>query len=232
MNIGNQDINFKDMRCKIIILLGIMRAFTACEPVDNGYNTGISNGKHDCSMFEYFQKDSYNWDSTMLMIQRAGLESLFQGNDSSIPEITFWGPTNHSIRRFMLNHDVQKISDMSLEFCRQVILMHVMRGRVMKSDINFRIPDASGNIVGASTFLTEGGVKLKAYREQGEWGNVENAGAISLFLLSETAGDTKIPLASPDIETLTGVVHSLNYNYTIGDMLPAEDFEKLVEDLM
>ena len=220
------------MKKQIILLLGIIGILAACDPVDNGYNTGISSGKHDCSMMEYLRGDSYNWDSTVLMIEKAGLEALFSGNDPDMPQITFWGPTNHSIRRFMLNHDIKRVKDMSEAFCKQVILMHVLNERVMKSDINFRIPDASGAIVGASTFTTVGGIKLKAYREQGSWGEVENAGAISLFLLSESAGDASIPLASPDIETLNGVVHSLNYNYTIGDMLPAEDFEQLVEDLM
>ena len=199
---------------------------------DGFIKTGLSDGHYPGTILEYLESDSYNWDSTVLMIEKAGLEALFSGNDPDMPQITFWGPTNHSIRRFMLNHDIKRVKDMSEAFCKQVILMHVMNERVMKSDINFRIPDASGAIVGASTFTTEGGIKLKAYREQGSWGEVENAGAISLFLLSESAGDASIPLASPDIETLNGVVHSLNYNYTIGDMLPAEDFEQLVEDLM
>lgn len=216
----------------IILIFIIVGILNACDTIDKGYNSGISNGKHDCSMLEYLRSNSYNWDSTVLMIHRAGLESLFEGKEQDMSMITFWGPTNHSIRRFMLQHNVERVNDMSVEFCKKVILMHVMNGATKKDEINFRIPNSEGSIEGASLFTTVGGIKLKAYKEQGTWGNVENAGAIELFLLSETAGDRQIPLASPDIETLSGIVHSLNYNYTIGDMMPKEDFEKLVQDLM
>ena len=55
---------------------------------------------------------------------------------------------------------------------------------------------------------------------------VADAGAVNLYLFSKNA-DTQIPLASPDIETLTGVVHSLNYNYTLGDLVPKTELEKI-----
>ena len=42
-------------------------------------DTGLANGKHDMTMWEYFKSDSYNWDSLRVMTERAGLVSLFQG---------------------------------------------------------------------------------------------------------------------------------------------------------
>jgi len=46
-------------------------------------DTGLANGKHDMTMWEYFKGDSYNWDSLCVMTERAGLVSLFQGTSTS-----------------------------------------------------------------------------------------------------------------------------------------------------
>ena len=78
---------------------------------------------------------------------------------------------------------------------------------------------------------TAGGVILLGYREKSEYGGVADAGAVTLYLFSKNA-DTQIPLASPDIETLTGVVHSLNYNYTLGDLVPKTELEKMPGNLV
>ena len=214
-----------------LIILASFGFLAACNPVDNGWDSGVSNGKHDCSMLAYLQKDSYNWDSTVLMIKQAGLENLFDGKDSKYKDITFFGPTNHSIRRFMLTYKIKQIKDMSPEFCRRMIMMHIINKRVMKSDISFRDME-NIEIVGFTPLTTEGDIKLKAYKERESWGEIENAGAEILYLLSENAGDREIPLASPDIETLTGVVHSLNYNYTIGDMMDEDDLYQLIDELL
>ena len=130
-----------------IFTIGIL---TSCDPKSNYIDTGISNGKHDCSMLEYFHTSSYNWDSLLVMIQHAELESLFEGREPGYEQITFWGPTNHSIRRYMLDREITRISDMSKTFCKQIILMHVVKKRIMKDEMNFRIPDVTGKIVGAT----------------------------------------------------------------------------------
>ena len=104
--------------------------------------------------------------------------------------------------------------------------MHVVKKRIMKDEMNFRIPDVTGKIVGATEMTTAGGVILLGYREKSEYGGVADAGAVTLYLFSKNA-DTQIPLASPDIETLTGVVHSLNYNYTLRDLVPKTELEKI-----
>ena len=74
-------------------------------------------------------------------------------------------------------------------------------------------------------------VMYLGYREKSEYGGVADAGAVTLYLFSKNA-DTQIPLASPDIETLTGVVHSLNYNYTLGDLVPKTELEKMPGNLV
>ncbi len=61
-----------------IFTIGIL---TSCDPKSNYIDTGISNGKHDCSMLEYFHTSSYNWDSLLVMIQHAELESLLKAEN-------------------------------------------------------------------------------------------------------------------------------------------------------
>ena len=47
------------------------------------------------------------------------------------------------------------------------------------------------------------------------YGGVTDAGAIFMYLYSFDAMEM-VPLASPDIQPLNGVVHALNYNYVLG----------------
>ncbi len=215
---------------KYIIIVSFV-LLGACNSIDNGWDTGVSNGKHECSMLTYLKTDSYNWDSIVVMIKHAGLESLFDGKNPQFKDITFFGPTNHSIRRFLYSHGFKEIKEMSPKFCEKMIVMHIVNKRIMKKDVNFRDMN-SFDIVNYTPLVTEGGIKLKAYKEREAWGEIENAGAEILYLLSETAGNKQIPLASPDIETQNGVVHSLNYNYTIGDMLGEGDLNNLINELL
>ena len=76
-------------------------AFCSCTKY-NYIDGGIANGVHDCTMWEYFHTDSYNWDSTIIMIEHAGLKSLFDGT-GEYEQITFFGLTNLSILRYMMD---------------------------------------------------------------------------------------------------------------------------------
>ena len=53
--------------------------------------------------------------------------------------------------------------------------MHVVKKRIMKDEMNFRIPDVTGKIVGATEMTTAGGVILLGYREKSEYGGVADA---------------------------------------------------------
>ena len=212
---------------RYILLIVWMVFLSGCDPQNNYIDTGISDGKHDCSMYEYFKSDPDNWSFLVQMIQKAELVSLFEGKDPNYSQITFWGPTNYSIRRYILDWEIEGgIEGMSKAFCERILLMHVVKKRMMKEEINFRIPDPSGKLIGATELLTEGGVKLLAYKERDVWAGVVNAGAVILHLHSENS-DSKIPLASPYIETVNGVVHSLNGNYTLGDMVTEDDLKEI-----
>ena len=75
----------------VLLLIG------GCSTNWNFENTGLAKEHFDGNMYEYLRSDSYNWDSIRLIIERAELVPLFEGKDP----ITFIGPTNHSVRKWM-----------------------------------------------------------------------------------------------------------------------------------
>lgn len=205
----------------ILFILLLFFVVAGCETKDNYIDTGICIGKHDCSIYRYLHMNSYDWDSTILLIERADMVSLFDG----VEPITFWGPTNHSIRRYLLKKKYNRVEDIPMLTCQEILKKHIVMGKYMTVDIAFRIPDISGEIVGGTRMPTLGENIMHAYKEQGEFGNVEGVGAIKLFLRSVTVypewgyeSGQEISLASPDIECANGVVHSLDYDYTLDEL--------------
>lgn len=208
---------------KILFILLLFFVTTGCETKDNYIDTGICIGKHDCSIYQYLHKSSYDWDSTIRIIQRADMVELFDGTEP----ITFWGPANHSIRRYMIDKKIKSIDDIPVLTCQNMLKTYIVMGKYMTKDIEFRIPDISGKYLGGTKWPTLGKNFMHAYKEQGDFGDIEGVGAITLYLRSITIKDygngpiessSSVPLASPDIECTNGVVHSLNYNHRFGDL--------------
>lgn len=184
---------------------------------ENYIDTGVSNGKFDGTMYEFLQSNSYNWDSTVLVIKRAGLEYIFDGSDSRYKDITFFGPVNHSIRRYILDNEYTCVNDIPEDVCREFMLRHVSVKSYKKEDIGFSVPDISGVVNGGTMILCEGGNTLHAYNIQTSYGNVAGAGPVILNLLSIDKKKS-VPMATPNLETTTGVVHALNGSYTFGNL--------------
>jgi hypothetical protein len=207
----------------IICMLGI-----SCQKQDF-IDTGKANGEFDGSMMDYLRSDSYNWDSTVLVIERAGLEDLFEGNDPENAEITFLGCTNLSILRWMLEEEwvwndetggfdikpaYHKVADIPVEDCREMILRHVIQGKYLKADIPKGISNPKE---GGKDFSTLGDNSLWLYTYTDPWNGVPDKGPTHLYVESYTA-ESKIDVASSDIRCDNGVVHSLHYNYIFGDI--------------
>lgn len=73
----------------ILILLGLLFAVCSCD--DYFHDSGLADGKHDCTMWEYLNTQPQDWDSTVLLIERAGLVDLFDGKESRTPgDHVFW----------------------------------------------------------------------------------------------------------------------------------------------
>jgi putative lipoprotein len=197
-------------------ILGIMILFIGTSCTKNEFiKTGVSNGRFDGMMLEYMKAHSYDWDSTVLMIEHAGLESLFDGTE----KITFFGPTNFSILRYMLDNGIERVVDMDVDFCRSTLLRHVMKGKMMRVDFKHGVAATGANLIGegGDTYTMMGGNVIWAYTFKEPYNSVAGMGPLLLHITS-IDGFKRIGIASGDIEPDNGVVHSLTYDFTLGEM--------------
>ena len=205
---------------KILLAISIVLTIVSCTTDYNMNNTGLANGKFDGTMYDYFHSDSYNWDSLIIMIDRAGLQDLFNGEVEGYEEITFWGPTNNSIRRWMLEGGTgvpKRLKDLSPEECRKYVMAHVVKGKTMLNDIP-RGTINMGSVSGGMTMYGEDNKnEMWVYTEQLPYNGVIDVGAVIIKIRSmRTLVD--IDIASCNIEPTTGVVHSQHPNYTLGEL--------------
>lgn len=200
---------YRPLLLVLMLLLGV-----GCTKY-NLIDTGLSVGKHDCSMYDYFKKQPYDWSLTLQMIDRAGLQDLFMGK-STTKQITFLGITNHSIRRYLLQNELASVQEMSVEECRAFILNSVIPQRFMLEEVAVgrktnKIPGEGGQ-----TMKTMSGTTLWIYTFRDPYNGVPNAGPISIYVGSPKTQKT-VKVASSDIQTETGVVHALDYNFNLND---------------
>ena len=207
----------KKILCAIVVGI-ITLATTSCTKY-NFEDTGTANGNHNTTMWDYFASDSYNWDSLRVMATRADLVPLFQGTSSYGKDITFFGPTNHSIRRYILANGLNCVADIPVEDCKRFILNGVINKRIMLDDFKTGVKstDVSNPIgTGGETFTMASGKELWIYSFRESYDGVPNAGPLQLYLVSGETTKTS-HVASSNIQTLTGVVHSLDYNFNLTD---------------
>ena len=185
----------------------------------NFEDTGLANGKHEKSMWDYFGEDSYNWDSLRVMAKRADLIPLFQGNSPYGKDFTFFGPTNHTIRRYLKKNGLEKVSDIPVNDCKIFILNGVLLKHMMLDDFKrgTQSTDTSTPIgKGGEMFTMASGRQLWIYSFQEPYNNVPGTGPVQIYLVSPTT--TRMShVGSCNIETQTGVVHALDYNFNLND---------------
>lgn len=214
---------------RIAFLCAMIAAFGSCTKY-NYIDGGLSDGVHDCTMWEYFHKDSRNWDSTILMIERAGLRSLFDGT-GEYNQITFFGLTGLSIERHIQNHNKgmkptdpqywRGVNDIPVAQCKDIIQKLVVPGRIMLKDVprgtRFQVTEegiTGWKETGGKEYRTVGGGELFVWTQREAYDEVEDTGAFSLWIASRNqSGTNNDRIASTDIQTTTGVVHSLNYDF-------------------
>lgn len=201
-----------------IILLVV--TFAGCSD-DYFHDTGKANGKHDCTIWEYMKNDGNNWDSTILVIQRAGLKDLFDGTDNENHEITFFGPTNMSIMQFLyktVNDDDEMVyncvNDIPVETCKRFILSHVIKGKHESTSFDF---ENKGTLTGGSEIKNLAGNDLRIYRAKGEYMGIPDIGPEALYVHSLTFGHIVL-IGSSNIETTNGIVHSLATTYQLSEL--------------
>lgn len=201
----------------MIIVAGLL--FMSSCTKDNFVSTGISKGRFDGNMLEYMAAHTYDWDSVRVMIQHAGddMVELFEGRASGHEAITFFGLTNHSIRRYLLRNEKKQISDLDPEWCKDILLQHVVDGKYYRKEIPEGEPGDYGTAgTGGITLRTLGGTDLWVFAiVQEKDGIVENA-ARPIFVNFKKS-NKEVGVASADIEPDNGLVHALEYDFTLGD---------------
>lgn len=194
----------------LIIIISVL-SLSACEKY-NVINTGKANGVHDCTMWEYFHTNHYDWDSVIVAVEHAGLTYLFDGPDS----LTFFGMTNFSIKHFLKhtldesgNREYNCIKDIPADICKRMILSHVVQGKRMKDSFDYGVRNKNE---GGTEVISLSGGKLRVFRTKEDYGDFTEKGAVTLGVHGLAAG-VVVPVASSDIQVSNGVVHSLVYEY-------------------
>ena len=208
------------MRYIINIGIGVVGLISmiSCQTKWNYVDTGLVNGRFPGTMYEYFHSNHYDWDSTLILIEKAGLTELFEGKDPEYKEITFLGPTNHSIRRWMIENKITSLRALDDERCRDMILRHVIKGKYMRDDIPEGKPGSAQEVgEGGQIYSSVGGVRLWLYTFREEYQGVAGTGSVNIYLFSVDK-KVNIDIASSNIEPDNGVVHALSYAYTLEEL--------------
>ena len=217
--------------------VALLLLINLCSCTDYNYiDGGLAKGIHDCTMWEYFERQTVDWDSTRLMIEQAGMKSYFDGSRQN-EQITFFGITDLVIVRYMLGHNRQldenkekglpveesdywhKVKDIPASTCKSILEKMIIPQRFMLKDVpaGTRLKTSDGSLYiedrGTVHPALEG--ELFVWMEAGDYGGVKDAGEKGLYIARRlnTSGNWRI--ASTDIQTNTGVVHSMGYDFSI-----------------
>ena len=164
------------------------------------------------------------------------MKSYFDGSRQN-EQITFFGITNLVIVRYMLGHNRQldenkekglpveesdywhKVKDIPASTCKSILEKMIIPQRFMLKDVpaGTRLKTSDGSLYiedrGTVHPALEG--ELFVWMEAGDYGGVQDAGEKGLYIARRlnTSGNWRI--ASTDIQTNTGVVHSMGYDFSI-----------------
>lgn len=185
---------------------------------------GLANGVHDCSMWEYFHTDSYNWDSTILMIEHAGMKEWFDGSRSG--QITFLGITNLAIMRFILDHDAKEgvekwngVRGIPADSCKAILQRLIIPQRLMMDDVpRGKMEKITGN--GEINYKLTDGIRYQTLKGEVacwtyrmDYVDIPEGGEVTLWMAREGTNYGGDRIVSCNIQTNTGVVHALSYDF-------------------
>ena len=153
------------------------------------------------------------------MIEHAGLKSLFDGT-GEYKQITFFGLTSNSILRYMLENNYERVTDIPVGKCQDIIQKLVAPKRIMLNDVPRGNRIKSGGGI-ESAFVEYDGLVFDCIRgslflwtQRMAYNDIEDTGEIALYIASRNQDGTRNErVASTDIQTTNGVVHSLNYDF-------------------
>lgn len=206
------------MKARIVSLLLLILSLTAVSCTKYNYvSVPDPVTHHDTTMWEYMSGDAYNWSLTRQMIDRAGMRDIFEGKSQYGSDLTFFGITNHSIRRYLYENGLESVSDLDPALCREWLLssLYPKARKLQEWKEGTRV---AGQLIGTGgemcTMLS--GKQLWIYSYRAPYNGVVGMGPRQLHLVSPDR-QTTTDVASHDISTRTGIVHSLSYNFTPND---------------
>lgn len=203
------------MKISIILIIATI-VFYSCVD-DNYHDSGLANGRFDGTVWEYMHSNP-EWDSAIVVIERAGLTGIFDGTDPAYKEgITFFGFTNFTVWQFLAytkengQRKYKCIADIPVELCRQMVLDYVIPGKRMKESFGYEI---RGTLKGGSEVETLSGKLLRIYRTKTPNPNTgePDKGPEGMGVHATQSGHIAA-IASADNEADNGVVHSLSYTF-------------------
>ena len=204
----------------------------------NFIDGGLANGVHDCTMWEYFENQTWDWDSTLIMIEHAGMKSYFDGT-GPYKQITFFGITDIAITRFMLQHNSEldskksvgipvddneywhKVVDMPADTCAAILKKLIIpEQRILLKDV----PQGNRLLIenkyvesGGKVFTTLYGDEIFTWMIPEDYDILQDAGSKNLWIARRRNISGNYKIASTDIQTTTGIVNSMEYGFAMGN---------------
>jgi hypothetical protein len=231
---------------KQILLLMVMAVLASSCKKDNFHFDRLAQAEFDGSIMDYLRSDAYNWSMTVEMIERAAtnpgdefLIDLFDGTSDLADSITFFGFTNHSIRRWMydpkpwimipndgpparLPKEVYlEVSEIPVEWCAYFVKSHILLGARNKDSFDKGYIDYTiGDIVGKTELDMLYGNSIAVWKEDPNTADAPGLYPVTMKAYSMLFGRLRkeIEIASADIHPDNGYVHSLQYKFTIGEI--------------
>lgn len=207
-------------RCLVVVTFVVMSACTNYQYID----TGLANGKHDCTVWEYLHTQPDDWDSTIIMIEHAGMKEYFDGSRQN-EQITFFGITNLSILAYMLDYKEahptkpwKTVRDIPAETCRHILKRLIVPQRLVVEDVpRGRLEPIRGGyteVGGNVCTALEGEIFTYTYRE--DYNHIPEKGEIGFYIYFHNFGNSnENRIVSTDIQMNNGVVHALSYSFNL-----------------
>jgi len=209
-------------------MLAAMIALSSCHKDKYYVDGGLSNPNYDGNMLQYLQAKTFYFDTLATVIKIAGLEDTFRNED-----ITFFAPTDHSIRRAIVNANkmlylagkdtILKLQEVSPEIWRKYLMRYMFKGANKLNDY----PQLDVTLLNLypgqnyysynNTILNIGviyddvnGIKYGGYRHLAI-SYIQDLNNPQLYF-----NWIRNDVASSDIKPTNGVVHTLNDYTTFG----------------
>lgn len=199
------------IRATLFVSILIVMGCTKWDYIDTGIAGTVKHG----NMLEYLRSDKYNWTYVDSMITRAGMEDVFSGKNPEYKSFTFFGPTDHSVRKWVFDNKVGTILNVTPEDCRKYLLAHILNKHILRDDFprgNVSSVNAGQIGTGGETYKFAQNNDVWIHSFQSDYDGVPESGAVEIRLLCLNKKlVTKV--ASSNIECTNGVVHSLSYTY-------------------